>query len=671
MSELLDRVLAGHPPAFALLHRPEATGSGLVDLLVGEVSEPATLADLPLSAEPAGNGHELLALVPYRQIAERGFEAADDGTPLLALTVTEQAVLPLAELLARLPDVPITLAGGRFDSDDEEYAETVRRVIGEEIGEGTGANFVVKRSFVAEITGYTPAAALTLFRRLLQRETGAYWTFAVHTGERTLVGATPERHISVHGGRAVMNPISGTYRYPERGPDLDGLMDFLADRKEAEELFMVVDEELKMMARICTAGGRVVGPYLKEMARLAHTEYFIEGRTDRDPREVLRETLFAPTVTGSPLESAARVIAKYEPAGRGYYSGVVALIGRDAEGARALDSGILIRTADIDAAGRLRIGVGATLVRHSDPDSEVAETRAKAAGLLAALEDGGRGRFGAHPKVREALAGRNRALAGFWLADGGGDGGDDGGDDGGLGGVGGGALAGEVGEGGERSGERSYRRAELAGRRVLVVDAEDTFTAMIDHQLRALGLDVTVRRFDRPYGLAGSDLVVLGPGPGDPRDTAHPKIAHLRSRVRELISDGRPFLAVCLSHQVLCAELGLPLVRREAPNQGVQREIDLFGAGERVGFYNTFAASWTEGTGTEGEFGFPGGTVRVARDAATGEVHALRGPGFASVQFHAESVLTRDGVRITGDLIAHALGGPARRVGGPADSAAT
>ena len=42
---------------------------------------------------------------------------------------------------------------------------------------------------------------------------------------------------------------------------------------------MVLDEELKMMARICDDGGRVVGPRLKEMARLAHTEYFIEGRS--------------------------------------------------------------------------------------------------------------------------------------------------------------------------------------------------------------------------------------------------------------------------------------------------------------------------------------------------------------------------------------------------------
>ncbi|MFJ4094541.1 anthranilate synthase family protein [Kitasatospora sp. NPDC089913] len=659
----LDRVLAARPPAFALLHRPEATGPGVVELLIGEVSAPATLADLPLAdlppvhlptadppsglprpggerpdtVRPGGERHELLALVPYRQIAERGFEAPDDGTPLLALSVTEQCELPLAELLDRLPDGAVDLTGGAFDIGDEDYAQTVRRVLAEEIGEGTGANFVLRRSFVAAVGGDTTAAALTLFRRLLQRETGAYWTFLVHTGERTLVGATPERHISVHGGRAVMNPISGTYRYPEQGPELAGVLEFLADRKETDELCMVLDEELKMMARICPGGGRVVGPYLKEMARLAHTEYFIEGRTHRDPREVLRETLFAPTVTGSPLESAARVIAKYEPGGRGYYSGVAALIGRDAAGGRSLDSGILIRTADIDpATGRLGIGVGATLVRHSDPRSEVAETGAKAAGLLAASgagpagpftpADGRRGGFAAHPEVRAALAGRNRDLSGFWLA--------------------------------EVSG-RARPRPELAGLRVLVVDAEDTFTAMIGHQLRALGVEVAVRRFDEPYSWEGVDLVVLGPGPGDPRDTSHPKIAHLRSAARELLAARRPFLAVCLSHQVLSAELGLPLVRRAVPNQGVQRPVDLFGAAERVGFYNTFAAVWDACPGGPGEFEAPGGgTVRVAGDAATGEVHALRGPGFASVQFHAESVLTLGGVRITGDLIAHALGLP-------------
>ncbi|MEY9811771.1 hypothetical protein RKD21_002028 [Streptomyces albogriseolus] len=47
--------------------------------------------------------------------------------------------------------------------------------------------------------------------------------------------------------------------------------------------------------------------------------------------------------------------------------------------------------------------------------------------------------------------------------------------------------------------------------------------------------------------------------------------------------------------------------------------------------------------------------VEVSRDADTGEVHALRGPHFASMQFHPESVLTQDGVRIVGDLLREVL----------------
>jgi phenazine biosynthesis protein phzE len=631
-ADLLARVLTQSPPAFALLYRPQTGAADTVDVLFGEVSTPQTLADLPLPerATPAdGPRHELLTLIPYRQIAERGFAGPDDGEPLIAMTVTDQAVLPLDEVLRRLPDVPIEMTGGDFDVDDEVYADTVRRVIADEIGTGEGANFVIKRSFVADITGYTPSSALSFFRRLLRGESGAYWTFVVHTGDRTFVGATPERHLSLTGGKAVMNPISGTYRYPPTGPTLPGVLDFLADRKEADELYMVVDEELKMMARVCDTGGRVVGPYLKEMARLAHTEYFIEGHSTRDPREILRESLFAPTVTGSPLESACRVINRYEPEGRGYYSGVAALIGRDAQGGRALDSSILIRTADIDATGRVRIGVGATLVRHSDPDSEVAETRAKAAGLVAALQaDGpaaghasaaGAVRFGDHPDVRATLERRNTTLARFW-------------------------LAGDEGQGRAVPG--------LAGGRVLVVDAEDTFTSMIGHQLRSLGLDVTVRRFDDPYSFDGHDLVIMGPGPGDPRETGHPKIAHLRSAIDTLLAERRPFLAVCLSHQVLSMRLGLPLVRREVPNQGVQQEIAFFGARERVGFYNTFAARSSEDKAEiEGV-----GLVEVSRDPETGEVHALRGPHFASMQFHAESVLTEDGVRLFGTLMTDVLG---------------
>ncbi|MER5861968.1 anthranilate synthase family protein [Kitasatospora sp. NPDC002040] len=627
---LLGRILAGQEPAFALLYRPETGSPDRVDVLGGTVTEVARLADLPLADGAPATGrdeHEVLAVVPYRQIAERGFAAADDGAPLIAFGVREQSSVPLAELLPQLPELDIELVDGAYDVDDQEYAAVVRRILANEIGNGEGANFVIRRAFVADISDYDPAAALTFFRRLLERERGAYWTFVIRTGERTFVGATPERHVSLSGGVAVMNPISGTYRYPESGPTLTGVLSFLADPKEANELYMVVDEELKMMARITDAGGRVTGPHLMEMARLAHTEYFIEGETSRDPREILRETLFAPTVTGSPLESAAKVISRYEPQGRGYYSGLVALIGRDAEGGRTMDSSILIRTAEISAAGRLTIGVGATLVRDSKPESEVAETAAKVAGLLAALgtreapakQAAEPVRFAEHPYVLAALEQRNIALAPFWLED---------------------------------TGARRRPVPELAGRRVLVVDAEDTFTAMWDHQLRALGLTVTVRRFDQEYSFDGYDLVVLGPGPGDPQEVAHPKIAHLHGATRHLLAAGTPFLSVCLSHQVLSTVLGFDLVRRDMPNQGVARKIDLFGRTELVGFYNTFA-----GRTDQDVVELPVGTVEVSRDPENGQIHALRGPGFRSMQFHPESVLSQDGLHIITEALVSLLAG--------------
>ncbi|MHC3469496.1 anthranilate synthase family protein [Streptomyces sp. 7R007] len=648
MTGLLGTLLSpgGEPPAYALLHRPESEAPDRIEVLVGEMTEPASLADLPLDDEPgpARPGparHELLTVVPFRQLAERGFAAPDDGAPLLALRVSAQDSVPLDEALRLLPDDRLTVAEAGFAVDDAAYAELVRTVLSEEIGRGRGANFVIERPFLARIEDYGPRAALSVFRRLLLQERGTYWTFLVRAGESTFVGASPERHVSAVGGEVVMNPISGTYRYPPGGPSVSGLLSFLADRKEADELLMVVDEELKMMGRICERGGRVVGPYLKPMARLAHTEYLIKGRSTRPVPDILRETLFAPTVTGSPLESACEVISRYEPAGRGYYSGVLALVGRDAAGERRLDSAILIRTARIDASGAVRIGVGATLVRHSDPQAEVAETHAKVAGLMAAIQGGADphgsdGDPGAHGTatpaaadwtadrgVRAALADRNTSLAPFWLR------------------------------------RRDDRPPAVRGR-VLLVDAEDTFTAMLGHQLTALGLTPRIRRWDqltRDDRADGHDLVVVGPGPGDPRDAADAKIAALRALTRDLLAAGRPFLSVCLGHQVLAAELGLELIRKPVPHQGRQRVIDVFGRRRRVGFYNSFAA-----LARRDRFGAPvpgAGIVEVSRDAVTHEVHALRGPYFHSLQFHPESVLSTHGFDVLRESVTALLTVPA------------
>ncbi|MFJ1805550.1 MULTISPECIES: anthranilate synthase family protein [unclassified Streptomyces] len=624
----LARLLDDERPFALLRRRTPGHDADSVEVLLGPVGTYDRLAELP---------EEGLALVPFRQIRERGFDVRDDGTPLTALVPEERHVLPLAEVLDRLPARDVRVEDGGFDVADEAYAEIVGRVLREEIGRGEGANFVIRRTYEGRIPGFGRADALALFRRLLEGERGAYWTFVVHTGDRTLVGASPEVHVRMSGGTVVMNPISGTYRYPAEGPTPERLLDFLADGKEIEELSMVVDEELKMMCTVGDMGGVVIGPRLKEMAHLAHTEYELRGRSSLDVREVLRETMFAATVTGSPVQNACRVIERHEVGGRGYYAGALALLGRDSGGAQTLDSPILIRTADIDAAGRLRVPVGATLVRGSDPAGEVAETHAKAAGVLAALgvrpgrprTEGTRPRLADDPRVRAALDGRRASLAPFWL-------------------------------------RMQERTRELTGH-ALVVDGEDTFTAMLAHVLRSIGLEVSVRRYDEP-GLTAAVLahegpVVLGPGPGDPSDLTDPKMRLLRELTARVVREHRHgVLGVCLGHELIAAELGLDIVRKEVPYQGAQTTVDLFGREETVGFYNSFVARCDDEALRE----LAAHGVEVSR-AANGEVHALRGPrraegapmnAIAGVQFHPESVLTLNGPSVVRELVARVCAEP-------------
>lgn len=375
-----------------------------------------------------------------------------------------------------------------------------------------------------------------------------------------------------------------------------------------------------MMCDICSDGGQILGPFLKPMTHLIHTEYVLAGRTSRDVRDVIRSSLFAATVTGSPVENACRLIKRYESTGRGYYGAMLALLGRDPSGAVTADAPILLRTADVSVEGDVKVSAGATLVRDSDPASEVAETHAKAGGILTA--------FGLVPgrqtssreladlasddDVLAALASRNTRLSPFWF----------------------------------NEQRRTSAEDALAGKHVVVLDGEDDFVTMLRHIFGALGMtSETVRHSSyAPGAFDAADVVVVGPGPGDPRDLEDPKIKAVRAAVDDLLAAGTPFLAVCLGHQVLCGSLGLPLAYKDIVFQGTQTPVRLDGRVENVGFYNTFVARVAD------DDPLPAG-VRVDRDDASGDVHYLAGPHYRGVQFHAESILTERGYELVRRLM--------------------
>ncbi|MFI9027887.1 anthranilate synthase family protein [Streptomyces sp. NPDC053560] len=276
----------------------------------------------------------------------------------------------------------------------------------------------------------------------------------------------------------------------------------------------------------------------------------IRGNGAHDVREVPSRTMFAATVTGSPLESASRVIRRYEPSGRGFYAGALALFGHDAHGEPWLDS----------------------------PSWSARWTsRPSASGLL--------------------------------------------------------------------------------GSEVLVVDAEDDFTAMLAHLLRSAGLRTAVRPYDDP-GLRVALAAHRGPvvlGPGDPDDTADPRIATLRELATDLLTaardGGKPVLGICLGFPMLARSLGLPVLRGERPQQGAQRTVDLFGRRATLGFCNSFSV------GRPGPRRRPAAGRRGGRPTpGHGRGDRAAGPRPGGVQFHPESVLSISGAELFLSLMTETVG---------------
>ncbi len=297
-----------------------------------------------------------------------------------------------------------------------------------------------------------------------------------------------------------------------------------------------------------------------------------------------------------------------ETESRRYYSSALLITGFEDDGEEFLDSAITIRTMEVTPGGHAVIRTGSSIVRDSVPDRECLEVRAKAEGLLTAIttvRPPGRflDRF-VDPSVTELLHRRNEHLSGFWT--------------------------------GRQHDDRAVA-PQLVGRTVLIIDNEDQFTEMLRHTIEHLGLKVTMSGYRDPgICLDGHDLVLLGPGPGDPNDLSSPKMARLHELTRALLDSGTPLLAVCLGHQILSRCLGLTVAAVDPPRQGVQETVDLFGRREAVGFYNTFFAGVPD---------TPPPGVEIAAEP-DGRVVALRSARFCSFQFHVESVLTANSVAI-------------------------
>ena len=200
-----------------------------------------------------------------------------------------------------------------------------------------------------------------------------------------IVSSSPERLILARDGRLSTRPIAGTWpRSEDPAEDAQAMQRLLAHPKERAEHVMLLDLERNDVGRVCRPGTvRVSESMHVETYRYVHhivSEVSGVLRDGATPGDILQAVFPGGTITGCPKVRCMQIIHELERTARGAYTGSLGYLNRDG----SLDLNILIRTLMLqDNDVELRAGSG--IVADSDPQRELAETRAKARGLLAAL----------------------------------------------------------------------------------------------------------------------------------------------------------------------------------------------------------------------------------------------------------------------------------------------
>lgn len=419
-----------------------------------------------------------------------------------------------------------------------------------------------------------------VFERLRISNPAPYGALFNLGGGEFLVSASPEMYVRVEGKRVETCPISGTVRRGANAiEDAQRIRELLASVKDEAELTMCTDVDRNDKSRICEAGSvRVIGRRQIEVySRLIHTVDHVEGmlRPEFDALDAFLSHAWAVTVTGAPKRGAMGFIEKQEKSARRWYGGAMGAVTFDGN----MNTGLTLRTIRMKD-GRAEVRAGATLLHDSDPKSEEAETRLKAAALLAALS-----------AVEATVPPEIRATS--------------------------------------KSG---------AGKRVVLVDHEDSFVHTLAGYFRNAGAEVVTLRagLARARLEAGeqADLIVLSPGPCRPVDFAMSQTIDLAMH-RQL-----PVFGVCLGLQGLVEYFGGKLDLLTVPVHGKPSEIQVIGGRLFAGLPTRFTAGRYHSIYAR-DVTIPPALVVTAR-TADGIVMAVEHTSLplAAVQFHPESIMT-------------------------------
>lgn len=280
--------------------------------------------------------------------------------------------------------VPLRPASGRHapprpSLEGEGFIAAVERAKGH-IRAGDVFQLVLSVCF----SGEAAVHPFEVYRALRLLNPSPYLYF-LQLGDLSVVGSSPEALVKLNGRMAALRPIAGT-RPRGRSDEEDRRLEeeLLADPKEAAEHVMLVDLARNDLGRVAVPGTIRVDPY-RIIERYSHVMHIVSGvngvlAPEADAFDLFAATFPAGTVVGAPKVRAMELIDEMEPVGRGLYAGTVGYFGHGG----GMDQAIAIRTL-VFRDGTYTFQAGAGIVADSRPEAELAEVRAKAAALEAAM----------------------------------------------------------------------------------------------------------------------------------------------------------------------------------------------------------------------------------------------------------------------------------------------
>jgi anthranilate synthase component 1 len=227
-----------------------------------------------------------------------------------------------------------------------------------------------------------------LYRRLRDTNPAPFAGLAIFD-DVSVISSSPERLLRLDGDKVETRPIAGTRpRDGDRraGDDSSRREELLNHPKERAEHVMLIDLERNDLGRICKPGTVEVDQFMT-VETYSHVHHIVSNISGRlletaTPGDAIRAIFPGGSITGCPKVRCMEIIRELENRPRGAYTGAMGYLNRDGGG----DLNILIRTmTTIDR--ELSFATGSGIVADSDPEWELAETRAKAKGLLLAVDN--------------------------------------------------------------------------------------------------------------------------------------------------------------------------------------------------------------------------------------------------------------------------------------------